>query len=377
MNPATMLDRIGHSPLLQSRFDTQFVSEADTSTVIVAVVIIVGFVVVLLVAGAANNRKQRSSGSGGKRYTRGGFKRRAKQLGLQKTHIKTLEYVRDKYNIKNPMALLANSRQLDHYLNRAIQDIDQQVAAEDVKEAQKLTLYRIKQIIERNVQRTGTIGSSKQLKPGQKLTVSGQNGGRYRTHLVAVLKDGLAVAVPSSETGGQIRWAKWSPVEVFFWKSNGEGFSFESKVTGYNSFKGTPSVFLQHSSTIKSAKQRRFRRKHLESPCYFYPVRVMTVGSGRNEQKKAFVDTKKGMLGTIIEVSAGGCSIRANRVLKKAALVKVDFETERGVSVSSYGKVVEVRRENAMSTVMHIMFTRVTKKNLNLINAYIYEYGGE
>ena len=363
------------SILLQSRFDTQYVTEADTSTIIIAVSIIVGFVIFMIIAGVASNRNQRKTAGGTIRYSRGAFRRRARQLGLSKAHLKTLEYVREKYHVKTPMALLANSKQLDFYLGKAITDIGGQVAAEEVKEAQKLSLFRIKQIIERNSSSTAAYTNSKQLKPGQQLTVSSENEVRYGSRIVTLLKDGVAVEVPQNEAGDLVRWKKWAPVSVFFWKSNGEGFSFQSKVTGYNTVKGVKSVIVQHSNKIEASKQRRFRRKSIESPCYFAPIRVMTLGSGRNRQKKAYIDKSKSMLGTIIEISVGGCSIRATRPLPKASLVKVDFEAERNITISSYGKVVNVRKESSRSTTMHIMFTRLSKKNLNLINTYIYEYG--
>jgi len=171
-----------------------------------------------------------------------------------------------------------------------------------------------------------------------------------------------------------VRWQKWSPVHVFFWKSNGEGYSFESKITGYNSLKGVSAVFLQHSNKIAKAKQRKYRRRELDRPCYFYPVRVMVAGSGKNQTKKAFVETKRGSLGTVIEISAGGCSIRAARALPTGALIKVDFETYRGKPVSSYGKVVNTHKAGAEGQVMHIMFTRLSRNNLNHINEFVYDF---
>ena len=363
--------------ILQSRFDTQFVNQADTNTIVLAAIIIGIFVVILLVAGAANKRRGATGGgsSGSRKYTKGGFRRRGKQLGLSKAHITTLEFLRQKYQVKSPMVLLQNSRQLDFYLNKAVREIDEQVASEEVKEAQKLTLYRIKQIIERTGQKSASINSTKQLKPGQRISVTGENETRYESRIVAILKDGVVVEVPASEDGSQVRWKKWSPVLAHFWKSNGEGFSFQSKVAGYNTFKEVPSIFLQHSNRIQVAKQRKYCRKSIDSPCYFYPVKVMPVGTGRNAQKRAYVDKKRGMLGTIVEVSAGGCSIRATRTLPKGSLIKIDFETERAKSVSSYGKVVKVRKEEGLGTIMHVMFTKVSKLNLNRINSFIYEYG--
>ncbi len=361
--------------LLQSRFDTQFVEQADTGTIILAAVLIGVFLLILLFAGLSSNRRKSRDGGGPQKYRRGVFRKRASRLGLNKTHIHTLEYIRKHFNVKKPYNLLTSSSYLDFYLNKAINEIDNQSLDEEVKEGRKLTLYRIKQIIERNSSKSSAYQSTKQLQTSQPVSLSVEGEQRYSSRVLGVLKDGVAVQVPSSNRGNQVRWKKWSPVQVFFWKQNGEGFSFSSKVVGYNQFRGTPSVLLQHSNSIRSAKQRRFRRKEIETPCYVYPVRVLTSGRGRNQQKKAYVDTKKRTLCTTLEVSAGGCSIRGSSALKKGTLVKVEFEAQRGNSITPYGKIVNSRKEKAMSYVMHVMFTRVSKKNLNRINAFVYELG--
>lgn len=362
--------------LLQSRFETTYIREADTSTVILAVAIIAGFVILLIIAGVSSRNTGAGTGSGTgrkKKFSKRRFRRQAAQLGLSRAQIRTLEYIRDRYNVRNPGALLMNSAHLDTYLNRAVSDIEETTQDEQRKEAQKLTLFRIKQAIERNTQKARLLRNTRELKAGQPVSLSTTSEATYRTKVVGVLRDGLAVVVPTS-AGSQVRWKKWTKVGVFFWKPNGEGYSFTSKVMGYNLFRGSPCVFLQHSAKIERAKQRKYRRKPLERPCYFYPVRVLTVQGGRHPTRKAFVETKRSMIGTVLEVSAGGCSVRATRVLPADSLIKLDFETARGMSVSAYGKVVN-KREIPGASIMHIMFTRLSRKNMNRINTYIYEYG--
>ena len=361
--------------LLQSRFDTQFVSNANTTTIVIIVVVAVAFIALLLFAGVVASKRSRNGSGGSGKFRKGTFKRRATRLGLSKNQIRTLENIIERYKVKNPYSLLVNSPQLDFYLRKAVQEVEDQVADENVKEGQKLSLFRVKQIVERNSQKSQVIANTKQLKSNQAVAISGQEGQQYRSSIVAVLKDSIAAETPQDDSGNQIRWKKWSTVKVFFWKHNGEGFSFNSKVSGYNTFKGVASVFIQHSNKIEKARQRRFRRKELDRPCYFYPVRILTTGAGRNRVKKAFVESNRGAMGTILEVSAGGCSIQASKPLNKGALVKIDFETERTVRIASFGKVVNLEKDTSTSSVMHIMFTRVSRKNLNRINAYIYEYG--
>jgi len=361
--------------LLQTGFNTNLVQSADRSTMIVAAILVGGLFIGLIVVGIITNKRAATKKSGGNgKFRKGSFKRRATRLGLSKTQIRALEFVIDRYKVRNPYALLSNSPQLDMYLKKAIQGIDDQVSSEQAKEAQKLTLYRVKQIVERNSQRSSNYNSTKQLQINQKIALTPDDGSRYKSRVLSILRDGVAVEVPIDETGTQIRWRKWSPVTVFFWKQNGEGYSFKSKVTGYNMLKGSPAAFIQHSSRIVKAKQRKYRRRELDRPCYFYPVRVITAGSGKNQTKKAFVENKRGALGTVIEVSAGGCSIRATRALQAGALIKVDFETFRGSPVSSYGKVVNTQKGGIEGQIMHIMFTRLSRRNLNHINAFVYDF---
>ncbi|MBN1686939.1 MAG: PilZ domain-containing protein [Spirochaetales bacterium] len=329
----------------------------------------------LIVVGIITNRRAATKKAGGTgKFRKGTFKRRAARLGLSKVQIKALEFVIDRYKVRNPYSLLTNSPQLDMYLKKAIQGIDEQVSQDQTKEAQKLTLYRIKQIVERNSERSGGFSNSRQLQINQNVALTTESGAQFKSRVLSVLRDAVAVEVPVDETGAQVRWRKWSPLTVFFWKGNGEGYSFESKITGYNTLKGSAAAFLQHSNKITKAKQRQYRRRELDRPCYFYPVRIITAGSGKNQTKKAFVETKRGSLGTVIEVSAGGCSIRATRGLATGALIKVDFETFRGNPVSSYGKVVNAHKDETEGQVMHVMFTKLSRSNLNNINSFVYDF---
>ncbi|MCK5201648.1 MAG: PilZ domain-containing protein, partial [Spirochaetales bacterium] len=173
-----------------------------------------------------------------------------------------------------------------------------------------------------------------------------------------------------------IRWKKWTKVQVFFWKHNGQGYSFSSKVSGYNNIRGVPSLFLQHSRSIQQAQQRKYRRKPLGRPAYFYPIRIITSGFGRNQKRKAVVDTSAGILGTIIEISAGGCSMRASYPLGAGELLKIEFEASDGEKIIVFGKNKSIKRIKPMGAVMHIMFTKVSQKNINSINSYIYDLEG-
>jgi hypothetical protein len=101
-------------------------------------------------------------------------------------------------------------------------------------------------------------------------------------------------------------------------------------------------------------------------------VTVITVGRGRKAKKQAFVNKNRRIFGRFEDLSAGGCAIRTQVPLSAGNILKVDFEGADGAPVSVFGKVRGVDRSRARGRLMHIMFTRVSRKNLNQIQSYVY-----
>ncbi len=347
---------------------------------IVLVAIIVAMVLASRIKPSSSSRSGSSYGSGSgrkpapRKFNKRTFHKRAMRLGLSKVQANTLVNLVENYKPSNPNLVFTHSSHLDSLLRKAIQEIEHQVASEQVKEAQKTTVYRIKQAIERNVGKGKSFSATGAIPTGQHIAVTPENGGRYQSKINANLKNYLSATLPVDSFGSEIKWKKWTPVKVFFWKKNGQGFSFDSKVTGYSNIKGMPSVLLQHSGKVKQAQQRRFRRKELSRPAYFYPVKVIPVGVGKKAKKRAIVETDRGSLGTLIDVSAGGCAVKSTKPVLKGGLIKLQFETGDSSSIWCFGKVINFRKGSPLGGTMHIMFTKVTQKNLNSINSFIYDY---
>jgi len=106
----------------------------------------------------------------------------------------------------------------------------------------------------------------------------------------------------------------------------------------------------------------------------FYPVLIVESGSGRRAQKKAVVQVTRRLLGNLIDISAGGCSINSVYPLKTEDLCKIEFELARRQRITVFGKVKRIRRSGFRSTVMHIMFTKLSSHYLNQIYLYVYDY---
>ena len=350
----------------------------SNTSIIIGIIVFFVFIILLIISGKSSGNgsnsgsRPTSRGKSGK-YNKRPFRKKAASLGLSNPEIRTLEYLIKTYSIKDPYNLLKNSKTLNSTLKKAFNRLEDDIAPANIKEGQKLLLYRIKQKIERNSEKKQIMTGTKQLNPGQKLHLSTPGGTRYESQVSSNLKDYLGVKIPRDDHGNQIRWKKWTKVQVFFWKPNGQGYSFSSKISGYNNIRGVPSLFLQHSKSIQQAQQRKHRRKAMGRPAYFYPIRIITTGTGRNKKRKAVVDSNSGILGTIIEISAGGCSMRASYPLGVGELLKIEFESLNGDKITAFAKNKSLKRIKPMGAVMHVMFTKVSQKNINSINSFIYD----
>ncbi len=355
--------------------------KSNPTSIYVGLGLFLAFIIFIILSGKSStssssrtsSRRKNPHSSGGT-YNKRTFRKRAIALGFSKPEINTLEYLIKTFKIKYPYNLLKNSATLNSTLRKAILRIEEDVASKEVKEGQKLILYRIKQKVELNSEKKEIMSGTKQLKPGQKLHISTPGRTRYPSMVTSNLNNYLGTKIPVDEHGNQIRWRKGTKVLVFFWKSNGQGYSFDSKVAGYNNVRGVPSLFLQHSKSIHQAQQRRFRRKQLGKPAYMYTIRIITSGLGKNAQRKAIVDTKSGALATILEVSAGGCSLKSTYPLGAGELIKIEFETFHGQKVTAYGKVKSTVKLRPIGGIMHIQFTKVSRDNINKINNFIYDF---
>ena len=349
----------------------------------ITLVVILGVIVLAVVAsrfsGGGRNRSRSGGGTGlggskPKKFNRRSFVRKASTYGLTKVQCNTLANLVTKYKMKNPYLVFTHSNHLDALLRKSITEIESQVSSDQVKEAQKITIFRIKQTIERNSNRSKSFSSTSSIPSGQMIAISPEGGGRFQTKINTNLRNYISAVIPVNQSGSQVRWKKWTPVKVFFWKRNGQGFTFDSKVTGYSVIKGVPSVLLQHSGKVRQAQQRKFRRREISRPAYFFPVKIIPVGVGKKAKKRAIVETDRGALGTLIDISAGGCAIKSTKPVPKSGLIKLQFETGEGHSIWCFGKVINIRKSPPMGGVMHIVFTKVTHKNLNSINSFVYDY---
>jgi c-di-GMP-binding flagellar brake protein YcgR len=165
-----------------------------------------------------------------------------------------------------------------------------------------------------------------------------------------------------------------TPLSVYLWRDNDAGYSFVSKVLGYDTVKGIPSVLIQHSRTLRREQRRRNRRREIMRQCFYYPIRIVETGQGRKMERKASVEQSMRTLGIVVDLSAGGCAIQTMNPFERGKLAMVEFDIDRTAPIRAFGKVLNVHRQKGRGGIMHIMFTRVTRQHLNKISEFVYDF---
>jgi hypothetical protein len=336
---------------------------------------LLGVVSLILIGAMLSRRRRPRTDAEVQQYSSGVFRREAKAMGLPGPHIDMLENLVRVCKVKQPMLIFSSAGLLDDTLKKGLHSLDIARELSDAdREGRKAIIFQIKQIIERNARKGAVVHSTTFLRPGQVLAITPEGGGAFSSRVVSNMKDFLTVSAPTQTAGADTRWMRGTRLAVYLWRENDAGYSFVSKVLGYDTVKGVPSVLIQHSRTLRREQRRKSRRKELMRPCFFYPIRISETGEGRKLERKAIVEQNMRTLGTVVDLSAGGCSIQTLNPFDKGKLVMVEFDIDRKAPIRSFGKVMHVHKQRSRGGSMHVMFTRVTRQHLNRISEFVYDF---
>ena len=333
-------------------------------------------IALVIVVGAAISRRRRPSATEtAERISSATFRRAAKRMGLTPAAADVLENLVRMCKLKQPLLVFTSASLLDDTLKKGLYSLDNaRELSEDQKETRRSLIFQVKQTLERAGRSGGSLRSTTFLRPGQLLTITPGEGTVFSSKVISNMKDFLTVSAPAQPAGADTRWKRGTPLSVYLWRDNDAGYSFVSKVLGYDTLKGVPSILVQHSRTLRREQRRRARRRETQRQCFYYPIRIVESGEGRRAQRKASVEQHLRGLGIVVDLSSGGCAIQTMNPLDRGKLVMVEFGLERKAPVRAFGKILGVHRDKGRGGVMHIKFTRVTHQHLNRISEFVYDF---
>ncbi len=354
--------------LLQTQY--QFFAKPDPTQSLIAIIILGILMGTFFLWAILTSRTSNKPGAFSKRA----FRKRAKKLGLSRALIHQLEYYLKATKHLSPLRVLENSKALDGFLRKSLAWIDAQNLTEEEKEKRKFILYQIRQTIEANTREEKILSSTLSLPLNTEVTIKTPSGESYPSYITSNMQSMLGLECPIAEEKGKgYPWKKDEELGIVIVRGGTEVYAFKTKVLGYKRVRGVLSVFVAHGRNLKQIQKRKYRRKEISRPAIFYPVEVVQTSKGKEIEKQAVVNRNRRGLGTLQDISAGGCAILTRGPLPPGSLIRIEFETERGKPILGYGKVKGVTKI-PRGGIMHVQFTNLSRQHLTKILDYIYEY---
>ncbi|MCL2184883.1 MAG: PilZ domain-containing protein [Treponema sp.] len=345
-------------------------SAKDIIIFLIVMAVIIGVLIVVNAAkkGSSKGGKSGSSGGGfGGIFSTFTLHRIARNIGLSNPQVKMLDFVFKTDGVTDPEKSIATPALLDRHFRRAYRVIEQ-TSGNDAEVQKRLALlFSTRNLLESSP--IGAISSSKQLKDDTVLTITHGNE-KFEIAVVSSKEDNLIVETPKTVLGSHVKIPRGTRISVLFFTKSNKGFSFESRIVGYGSTQGIPTLMIAHSNQLRFLSQRRFRRRQSVIACFMFLVYVE--GSGK---KQRLIVDKRRSNGSIADISVGGCSIKTMSPIQVGAKFKIEF-TQRDTNVAALGQVLRTNR-TGMNTTIHVRFLRVSQKSMNIINAFVYEYAND
>lgn len=354
---------------------TQYLTEGDPLLAAVLFgVLAVGIIILIGVNASRNGISTGMRGAGGgTRFHRFAHRKAATAFGLNADQTALLEDVFRKAQVGDTAATLRNPALMDKYLRKAYRDIDSSAATDADAELSKSLLFSIRSSVESAAAAGGAVSSTRKIAEGQPTVLATPDGTKYPVRIVSAKGDELLMEVPKTAVGTPVALARGTRVSVSFYAKTNMGYRFETKVRGVIETGRGQFLALAHTERVSTLPNRRHKRKEARLACYFSLARVFVRQKGRKKVNETIVDSRK-FMGTIMDISAGGCSIKTASPLKSGEYIKMEFDDVQGRTHAAFGRLVRTNRTGGVGGVMHVQFLKTTRKALNAINAYVFGY---
>ncbi|QQO07530.1 PilZ domain-containing protein [Breznakiella homolactica] len=349
--------------------------------VTLAVIIIAVIVINIVRNGIGAGPKGSGSGGGGKssgsstrNFSIFQMRKVASFYGLDKDQTKLLEYVFKNDGVSNPETVMQNVPSLDRHFKRAYKSIEKSGESEQEVQDFLTLLFSIRNTVEAaQPDKSAAAGPARRISENMAAVLSTAKGATYPVRVISSKGNQLLVDCPRNSLGTPVKFARGSKITLSFFTNLSKGFSIESRVQDVLETPQGLALELAHSSKAMALTKRRFKRKEVTISCYFSIVHIEEIKRGRKTERKMSVDPRRSM-GTILDISAGGCAVKTTSVVPVGSRIKITFENSEGRSLAALGQVLRTNRSGGLGIIMHIKFIKITRKSLNAVNAMVFGY---
>ncbi|MCL2834589.1 MAG: PilZ domain-containing protein [Treponema sp.] len=343
----------------------------------IGVIILISFLIHLVRngIGATGPIGSRSAASAPRKFNAFTLHRIAASYGLDRDQTQLLEYVFRSSSVNDPERVLKNSALLDKHFKQVYKTIEKNAETDEEAQHRLSGLFSLRNAIESAPANSSGITSTSQI-PDNMAAVLSNGKESYTVRIISAKGETLLSEIPRNALGSPVKIAKGAKITLSFFTKSSKGFSFESRVLGSVDSGQGPALELAHSGKPQPLVQRRFRRKQISAGCVFHLVLLDTAKTGRKQPPKLIVDNRR-FTGNIIDISAGGCSIKTSAPVQVGSRLKIELDYSDESMIAVLGQVLRINRSGAVGTIIHIKFLKVPRRSFNNINSIVFGYDSD
>jgi c-di-GMP-binding flagellar brake protein YcgR len=328
---------------------------------------------ILVAAGiiAAFARKKRSPVAKTKKrgFSILAFNKIARFCGLDRHEKKLLNFVFQVSGVKDIEAAVQKPNLLDRYFKQTYNVIMRTTEDEYKLNEQLSDLFALRNVLD-SAALGASITSTKQIEGDTPVMVSTERK-NYHSKVLMVNNEHITISCPENNLGTMIRIAGGTKVTVSFLIKINQGVSFTAKIPEARQTALGLAMAFPHTNKLKRLARRNYRRKQSPMDCFFFIVNVEQIDNGKTKKTKLTLD-KRRIKATMLDISAGGCSIKSPVILAPGNKLKILLPYSDN-TIICLGQVLRVNRDG-MRITLHIKFIKVPQKSRNAINALVFDF---
>ncbi|MGL4981667.1 MAG: PilZ domain-containing protein [Treponemataceae bacterium] len=295
-------------------------------------------------------------------------------FGFDKEERKFLFYLCKKYRIKNLAFCFKNDKEVDKLFKKIYHVMSEGKAYDSDIEV----LFLLRQKIERYRRKSTSIASSQNIARNQELSLITSQKEQYLAVVLENTPQGLVITTPRDSLKNEVIFKPLSKIGIFFRSKNFMDYIFTSRIVRYSTLQNANTIVLMHSNNITALKNREFRRKDLSVEArmsYAIPqIDANVVKESIVQGSQVSYKISDGTFsGEIVDISAGGCCIKASRSVSVDLHVKIEIQHDLLKTEEIIGHVLHSKENKGVWT-LHVQFKKMTKKARNIIFSLVYDY---
>jgi c-di-GMP-binding flagellar brake protein YcgR len=303
------------------------------------------------------------------------FYSRGRKEGFRFREIGFLRQMTLQNQLEKPQSIFWSTKQLDKCLKPALNRISSDTTlSDDYKHIMTGKLLDLRTKAEFNLPKyKKRIRETTALQPQQKIVMRDDVFGTFVSRVVEVTRKYMAVTMPKTQSDPvTLNW-KSRRLSVYFWRLDDAGYLFETKVIDQITSEEYPLLYLAHSKNLQRMQKRKDIRVKTGLRARFKPI-VYSLVEGDNRA----VISQRIHTGHIIDLSASGCCMLSEKVLKKNDRIKLEFKLTQEKKIVALGVILnDSKTADGRVRKYNIMFAKIGPTSKSNILLYVFNIFGE